>query len=209
MGSKRTASSNRWLAEHEADHYVQLARQQGWRSRAIYKLEELDQHDRLMKPGMAVVDLGAAPGGWTQYCAKRLAGQSRIIALDILPMEPIRGVDIIQGDFREDAVLRQLEETLEGQPVDLVLSDIAPNISGVDTADQAASIGLSELALMFCKDNLRPGGDFVVKVFQGEGFDDFLAAVRRSFHKVSVRKPKASRSRSREVYLVARNHRPE
>lgn len=208
MAGKRSASSNRWLAEHESDPYVQRARQQGWRSRAVFKLEELDQRDQLLRPGMAVVDLGAAPGGWSQYCARRLAGQSRVLAMDILPMEPLPGVDFIQGDFRDDAVLAELEAALAGQPVDLVLSDIAPNISGVDVADQAAAMGLADLALAFCRDHLRPDGDFVIKVFQGAGSEAFLVDVRRAFRKVVVRKPKASRSRSREVYLVARGHRP-
>jgi 23S rRNA (uridine2552-2'-O)-methyltransferase len=206
MGKKRTPSSKRWLAEHESDHYVQEARRLGYRSRAVFKLRELDEGDRLLRPGMTVVDLGAAPGGWCQYARARLGPGGRLVALDILPIEPISGVEIIQGDFRDESVLRQLQELAPPSGVDLVMSDIAPNISGVDSADQAASMYLAELALDFAKERLRPGGTFLTKLFQGEGFDDYVRALRGCFQTVQIRKPKASRARSREVYLLARNY---
>ncbi|HVT34684.1 MAG TPA: 23S rRNA (uridine(2552)-2'-O)-methyltransferase RlmE [Nevskiaceae bacterium] len=204
MSKKRTASSARWLAEHESDIYVQKARALGYRSRAVFKLEEIQQKDRLLKPGQVVVDLGAAPGGWSEFARPLLGSKGTLIALDILPMDPIAGVDIILGDFREESVLRQLEEKVGRHAVDLVLSDMAPNISGVATADQASSIYLCELALHFAQEHLQPQGAFVVKVFQGEGSEAYLKAVRQAFVQVVIRKPKASRPRSREVYLVAR-----
>lgn len=211
MSKKRSASSKRWLREHETDPYVIKARKEGFRSRAVYKLEELDRKDRLLKPGIAIVDLGAAPGGWCQYIERRLGDRVRIVATDILPMDAVAGVSFtfIQGDFRDVEVLRRIESAVGESKVELVLSDMAPNISGVDTADQAGSIHLAELALDFAKARLKPAGAFVTKVFQGEGFDDYLRAVRGAFAKVSLRKPKASRPRSREIYVVARGLRLE
>jgi 23S rRNA (uridine2552-2'-O)-methyltransferase len=199
----RSKSSGRWLREHFDDEYVLRAQREGWRSRAVYKLEELDQKYRLLKPGMTVVDLGAAPGGWSQYAAKLLGAKGQIFALDILPMEPLPGVTFIEGDFRDEAVLGQLKAQLGDRPIDLVMSDMAPNISGVGVVDQARTVYLVELAVEFARDMLRPGGTFVSKVFQGEGFDALVLSLRKDFTKVSVRKPKASRPRSREVYLVA------
>lgn len=204
MTKKRSASSKRWLHEHRADAYVKQARHEGYRSRAVYKLEELDQRDRLLKPGISIVDLGAAPGGWCQYIQRRLGGKARVVALDVLPMDPIPGITFIQGDFREPAVLEALEAAIGEAKVDLVLSDMAPNISGIDAADQAGSAHLAELALEFARTRLKPGGVLVTKLFQGEGFDEFLKNLRQAFGKVALRKPKASRPRSREIYLVAR-----
>lgn len=208
MGKKRTPSSKRWLAEHEADHYVHEARRLGYRSRAVFKLQEILERDRLIKPGMTVVDLGAAPGGWSQIARPLLGPKGRLIALDILPMDPIPDVDIILGDFREETVLRVLESKLQGlREVDLVLSDMAPNITGIDTADQVASIHLAELALEFAQAHLKQGGSMLTKLFQGEGFETFVKQVRGAFETVQLRKPKASRPRSREIYLLARNFR--
>lgn len=204
MTKKRSASSKRWLHEHRADAYVKQARHEGYRSRAVYKLEELDQRDHLLRPGISIVDLGAAPGGWTQYIGRRLGDKVRLVALDVLPMDPVPGATIIQGDFRDAGVLARLEAAVGTAKVDLVLSDMAPNISGVDAADQAGSVLLAELALDFARAHLRPGGALVVKLFQGEGFDAFLGNLRQAFEKVALRKPKASRPRSREIYLVAR-----
>jgi len=205
---KRSNSSARWLAEHESDPYVQKARKLGYRSRAVFKLEELQERDRLLRPGMTVVDLGAAPGGWSQYARPLLGSKGRLIALDILPMEPLPEVDFILGDFREEPVLAELVQKVGQQPIDLVMSDMAPNLSGIDSADQAASIYLCDLALDFARTHLKTGGVFVIKIFQGEGFDDYLRQVRALFASVAIRKPKSSRPRSREVYLVARNYQP-
>jgi 23S rRNA (uridine2552-2'-O)-methyltransferase len=207
MSKKRKPSSRRWLAEHESDPYVLKARREGYRSRAVYKLEELDRRDRLLRPGISVVDLGAAPGGWCQYIRRRLGDKATVVALDVLPMEPVPGVTFIQGDFREADVLERLEAAVGQARVDLVLSDMAPNISGVDAADQAGSVHLAELALEFARNRLKPSGVFVTKLFQGEGFDEYLRGLRRDFREVALRKPKASRARSREVYLVARGPR--
>jgi 23S rRNA (uridine2552-2'-O)-methyltransferase len=206
MSKKRSASSKRWLREHETDPYVQKARREGYRSRAVYKLEELDQRDQLLKPGISIVDLGAAPGGWCQYIERRLGDRVRIVATDLLPMDPVSGTNFtfVQGDFREPAVLARIEAAVGAAKVDLVLSDMAPNISGVDAADQAGSVYLAELALEFARARLKPGGVFVTKLFQGEGFDNFVRTLRQAFAKVVLRKPKASRPRSREIYLVAR-----
>lgn len=201
---KRSKSSQRWLAEHHADAYVKRARAEQWRSRAVFKLAELDEKYRLLRAGATVVDLGAAPGGWSQYAVQKVGPRGRVVALDILPMTPLAGVDFIQGDFHEAAPLAALEAALAGQPVDLVMSDIAPNISGVTAVDQPRAMALAELAYEFAAEWLKPGGDFLVKVFQGEGFDAFVAAARGRFGKVMVRKPDASRPRSREVYLVAK-----
>lgn len=206
MSKKRTASSKRWLAEHESDPYVLKARREGFRSRAVYKLEELDRRDRLLRPGISIVDLGAAPGGWCQYIERELGDRVRIVATDILPMDPVAGTNFtfIQGDFRDPEVLQRIEAAVGAAKVDLVLSDMAPNISGIDAADQAGSIYLAELALDFAKARLKPSGVFVSKLFQGEGFDEFVRNMRQAFAKVVLRKPKASRPRSREIYSVAR-----
>ena len=200
----RSKSSGRWLDRQHRDPYVQKARKAGARSRAIFKLEELDRRDRLLKPGMIVVDLGAAPGGWSQYAAQRVGAGGRVIALDILPMDPIPGVDVLQGDFTEAAVLRELEDRLGHRPVDLVISDMAPNMTGIAITDQARSMMLAELALEFATQHLRTGGDFLVKTFQGAGFTEFLSDLRRRFGEVLSRKPPASRSESREIYLLGR-----
>ena len=199
----RSKSSSRWLKEHFSDPFVKRAQAEGWRSRAVFKLEELIERDRLLKPGMTVVDLGAAPGGWSQMVRERLGDASRIVALDILPMQGIAGVEFIEGDFREEAVLTRLEALLDGTPVDLVLSDMAPNMSGVDSADQARAMHLAELAKEFAAVHLKPGGAFVVKLFQGRGFDEYLKNLRKAYERVSMRKPKASRARSSEAYAIA------
>lgn len=206
--AKRSKSSTRWLGEHFSDEFVKRAQAEGWRSRAVFKLEEIDAKDRLIRAGMTIVDLGAAPGGWSQYAAKKLHGKGRIIALDILDMEPVAGVEFLQGDFTEDEPLQRLLETIGesagGAPgVDLVMSDMAPNMSGMDGIDQPKGIYLAELALDLAEKVLKPGGNFLVKVFQGEGTDAFMGALKQRFVKVIVRKPKASRARSREVYLLA------
>ncbi len=200
----RSKSSNNWLREHFDDPYVKKAQQKGYRSRATFKLEEIDQKDKLIRKGISVVDLGAAPGGWSDYALHRVGYNGKVIALDILPMTPLTGVHFIEGDFREDHVLEQLNEVLAGQSIDLVLSDMAPNMTGVDAIDQPGSMHLVELALDFAINNLSKQGDFLVKVFQGEGFDDFLKSMRAHFNKVTTRKPDASRARSREVYLLGR-----
>ncbi|HHH40079.1 MAG TPA: 23S rRNA (uridine(2552)-2'-O)-methyltransferase RlmE [Sedimenticola sp.] len=203
---KKSNSSRRWLERHFNDAYVKRAQKEGYRSRAAYKLLEIQARDRLLRPGQAVVDLGAAPGGWSQVAQRIVGPKGKVIALDILPMEPVPGVDFIQGDFREDAPLQALQAALNGRAVDLVLSDMAPNITGVNAVDQPRSIYLCELALQFAREALRPGGGFLVKVFQGEGFDPFLRDLRGTFGRVVTRKPKASRPRSREVYLLAGNY---
>ncbi|TRW49390.1 23S rRNA (uridine(2552)-2'-O)-methyltransferase RlmE [Aliidiomarina halalkaliphila] len=200
---KRSASSSRWLKEHFDDQYVQKAQKQGLRSRAVFKLDEIQKRDRILRPGQTVVDLGAAPGGWSQYVAEVQNGDGEIIACDILEMDPIAGVDFLQGDFREAAVLNALMNRIGGKNVDVLLSDMAPNFSGTDAVDQPRSMYLVELALDMCEQVLKPGGTFVVKVFQGEGSDQFLKDVRTAFSSVKVRKPDSSRARSREVYLVA------
>lgn len=204
----RSKSSQRWLQEHFSDPFVKKAQAQGLRSRAAYKLEELVARDQLLKPGMAVVDLGAAPGGWSQWVRQELdrigPGQpGRVIALDILDMPSLAGVDFLHGDFREDAVLSQLEAALGGQPVDLVLSDMAPNKSGVDAVDQPRAMHLAELAMDFADHHLKTGGAFLIKLFQGVGFDDYVRELRRRYAKVAIRKPAASRKRSPEVYALA------
>jgi 23S rRNA (uridine2552-2'-O)-methyltransferase len=193
-----------WMHEHVTDPYVQEARRQGYRSRAAFKLIELDRRDRLLRPGLRAVDLGAAPGSWSQVLAQRLAPGGKVVAIDLLPMEPVRGVEMVQADFASDAGLALVEAALGGEPVHLVVSDMAPNLSGIDSADQARSIHLAELALEFAARWLQPGGDFVVKAFQGEGFDGFVRDVQRRFGKAYVRKPEASRDRSREVFVVGK-----
>ncbi|MEO5811416.1 MAG: 23S rRNA (uridine(2552)-2'-O)-methyltransferase RlmE [Rhodanobacter sp.] len=204
----RSKSSAGWLREHFNDEFVKKAQSEGLRSRAVYKLEELIERDRLLKPGITVVDLGAAPGSWSQLVRERLGDTGRIIALDILPMQGIAGVDFLQGDFREEAVLLALEARLQGQKVDLVLSDLAPNMSGVGLADQIRAMALADLALDFSRQWLRPGGSFLIKLFQGVGFDDYLRGLRMEFTRVTMRKPKASRARSREVYALAVGRKP-
>ena len=198
----RSKSSHRWLREHFSDPFVQRAQAEGLRSRAAYKLEELIERDRILKPGMVVVDLGAAPGGWSQVVAQRLPGKSTVIALDILPMPAIPGVEFLQGDFRDEAVLRRLEDAVGGRPVDLVLSDMAPNMSGVASVDQARSMELVELARDFAQEHLAAGGTFLVKLFQGAGFDTYLKDLRTRYARITMRKPKASRARSPEVYAL-------
>jgi 23S rRNA (uridine2552-2'-O)-methyltransferase len=198
-------SSRSWLHEHFSDPYVKMAQQAGLRSRAVYKLQEIHERDKLFKPGMTVIDLGAAPGGWSELVVKLVGKQGRLIALDILPMEPIPGVEFIQGDFREDELLQNVLQRIDGTKVDWVISDMAPNFSGIDSVDLPRVIALAELALDFALRVLQAQGGLLIKVFQGEGFDAFLAEVRRSFKKVVVRKPKASRSRSNEVYILAKN----
>ena len=200
----RSRSSGRWLSEHFSDEYVKQAQALGYRSRAVFKLKELDERDQLLKPGRVVVDLGAAPGGWSQWAAERIGKKGAIIALDLLAMEELPGVAFIQGDFREEAVLQQLREILAGRAVDLVLSDMAPNMSGNRVVDQARGMHLADLALETAREILKPGGDFVTKLFQGPDVDDYVRSARALFAKVSVRKPKASRDRSPEVYLVGR-----
>jgi 23S rRNA (uridine2552-2'-O)-methyltransferase len=201
---KRTRTSKGWMREHVNDPYVLLAKKEGYRSRAAYKLMELDERDHLLKPGMTVLDLGAAPGGWTQVAAKKIGPSGVLAAFDILPMDPVHGAIFIQGDFREDTALTQLDTALQGRPVDLVISDMAPNISGIGVTDQARSMLLAELALEFSCQHLKPGGNFLVKVFQGDGFDDFVREMRKYFSQVLVRKPKASRDRSTEVYMLGK-----
>lgn len=203
----RSKSSHRWLKEHFSDPYVKKAKAEGLRSRAAYKLEELVERDRLLRPGMVVVDLGAAPGGWSQWVRQSLGGTGRVIALDILAMPPLAGVEFLHGDFRDDSVLSQLEAALGGQPVDLVLSDMAPNMSGVDAVDLPRAMHLAELAMDFADRHLRVGGDFLIKLFQGVGFDDYVKAVRRRYDRVVIRKPAASRKRSPEVYALAQGRR--
>lgn len=200
----RSSSSQRWLAEHFSDEYVKLAQERGYRSRAVFKLDELHTRDRLLKPGMTVVDLGAAPGGWSQYAAERVGKSGKIIALDLLPVEALAGVTFIQGDFQEQAVLDRLLAELDDEGVDLVLSDMAPNMSGTRAVDQPRAMYLAELALETARGILKPGGCFVAKLFMGAGYDEFQREARRSFSQVATRKPKASRDRSREVYLVAK-----
>jgi len=199
----RSKSSKQWLTEHFDDQYVRLAQQRGLRSRSAFKLQELQDRFDLIRPGMTIIDLGAAPGGWCQIAQPLVGEAGRIIALDILAMEPLTGVEFIQGDFTEDEPLAHLEASLAGMPVDLVLSDMAPNMSGIATVDQAKAMYLAELALDFAQAHLKPGGAFVVKIFQGTDFDRFVGQVRSLFRKVRLVKPKASRPRSREVYLLA------
>ena len=200
----RSKSSHQWLQEHVNDPYVKQAQRDGYRSRSSYKLIQLNEKDKLIRRGMLVVDLGSAPGGWSQVAGRLVGEAGRVVATDILPMDPLKDVEFLQGDFTDEAVLKQVLGLLGGHEPDLILCDIAPNITGIDSADQASSIYLVELALDFARQALKPQGDFVVKVFQGEGSDAYLKDLRSSFGKVLVRKPAASRPRSREVYVVAR-----
>ena len=204
---RRSKSSARWLAEHASDPYVQRAREEGWRSRAVFKLEEIQRSDQLLKPGMTVVDLGAAPGGWSQYAARILAGRGRVIAVDILPMEGLTGVEVLQGDFSEQATLDTLVGMLDEARADLVLSDMAPNTMGIAEVDHARSMHLVDLATDFALQTLRAGGDLLLKVFQGREFQPLVARLRADFKTVKLRKPKASRGRSPEVYVLARGYR--
>lgn len=200
----RSRSSGRWLSEHFSDEFVKLAQAQGYRSRAVFKLKEIDEREQIFRPGHTVVDLGAAPGGWSQYAVERVGKQGTIIALDILPMNEIPGVTFIEGDFREETILRQLLTELDGRRVDVVLSDMAPNTTGTRAVDQPRSMYLAELALDTARELLPAGGSFVVKLFQGTDFDSYVRDVRQLFSKVTVKKPKASRDRSPEVYLVGK-----
>ncbi|MEO8751328.1 MAG: RlmE family RNA methyltransferase [Casimicrobiaceae bacterium] len=201
---KKHKFSKAWLHEHLNDPYVQEAQRRGYRSRAAFKLLELAERDKLLRPGMTVVDLGAAPGSWSQVLRERLGASSRILAIDLLPMDPIAGVTFVQADFRADEGLAAVEQALNGAPVDLVISDMAPNLSGIDPVDQARSVHLGELALEFAISHLRDGGDLLVKVFQGTGLPELQRAIGAHFGKVYVRKPKASRDRSRETFLVGK-----
>lgn len=205
--TRQHKKSKAWMHEHVNDAYVQRAKAEGWRSRAAFKLIEIDEKDRLLKPGMTVVDLGAAPGSWCQYAARRIQPGGHLIALDLLEMTPMAGVEFIQGDFREEETLRRLEEALAGRQVDLVLSDMAPNISGIAVSDDARAMYLAELTLDFARQNLKPGGDMLVKTFQGAGFMELRRAVQAAFLTLTVRKPSASRDRSAETYLLGRGKR--
>ena len=201
--NKQSVSSQRWLKEHVDDKFVQKAQKMGLRSRAGFKIEEIHQNDDLIKPAMTVVDLGAAPGGWSQYVTKIVGENGLVIACDILPMDSLAGVSFLQGDFREENVLNELLNKIGGKNVDIVMSDMAPNMSGNDAIDQAKSMYLVELALDMCHQVLKANGSFVVKVFMGEGFESFMKAIQNAFKTVKTRKPESSRARSREVYLVA------
>jgi 23S rRNA (uridine2552-2'-O)-methyltransferase len=201
---KRTKSGSAWMHEHVTDPYVKKAQQDNYLSRAAYKLLEVDKRDRLLRPGMTVVDLGAAPGSWCQVVVQKMKGQGRVLAIDLLPVAPMPGVDSLEGDFTDPAALAWLEEKLQSRRVDLVLSDMAPNISGVMLRDQARHYELCELALEFALHWLKPDGAFLVKVFQGVGFEDFRTQMRKAFEQVLIRKPDASRDRSTEVYLLGR-----
>ena len=205
---KKHKTSKAWMHEHVSDPYVQRAKAEGWRSRAAFKLMEIDERDRLLRPGMVVVDLGSAPGGWSQVAAGRVGQKGTVLAVDLLEMAPVPGVEFIRGDFREEAVLAELEARLAGRKLDLAISDMAPNISGIALSDQARAMHVAELALEFAGRHLKPGGDFLVKLFQGEGFDAFRAAMLKAFDRVVVRKPKSSRDRSNEVYLLGRGWHP-
>lgn len=200
----RSKSSGAWLREHHDDKYVLQARRDGYRSRAVYKLIEIQNKDQILKPGQFVVDLGAAPGGWSEYAAQFISQQGRLIAVDLLPIDPIAGVEMIQGDFTEQVVLERILNLAEGQKIDLVLSDMAPNLSGMDSVDQPKSMYLAELALELALDHLKEDGQFVTKLFQGEGFDSYKSSLYQAFKSVKLRKPDASRSRSREIYAICR-----
>jgi 23S rRNA (uridine2552-2'-O)-methyltransferase len=203
----RTTSSKNWLREHENDTYVQRARKEGFRSRAVYKLTEIDEKDHLLRPGAIVVDLGAAPGSWAQYAVRRVQPGGRVIAVDLLEIAPLAGVEVIRGDFTADSVLAEIDARLAGRPVDLVLSDMAPNISGVASMDQARAVGLAEIALEFASARLAPEGAFLVKIFQGAGYPAFRAQMLEAFRTVVTRKPAASRDRSSEQFLLGRHPR--
>jgi len=201
--SRRSRSSGRWLREHFADPFVQRAQGEGWRSRAVFKLEEIDRRERLLKPGQVCLDLGAAPGAWSQYAQRRVGRKGRVVATDILPLSELPGVEFVQGDFREEAVFEQLVEFFPDRQVDVVLSDMAPNLSGVDAIDQPRALHLAELALEMAARVLKPGGAALIKVFQGAGFPELIQGARLRFARVKLIKPQASRSRSPEIYLLA------
>jgi len=203
----RAMRARSWHRQHAADHFTHRAFEEGWRSRAVYKLEELDRRDHLFRTGMRVLDVGATPGGWSQYAAKSVGGAGEIIALDILPMQPLSRVEFVQVDFRDDSALQHLLQKLRSRRVNLVMSDMAPNLTGVMAIDQPRAMDLAERSLQLARESLKQGGDFVVKLFQGEGFSAYVSLVRQSFGKVALRKPGASRSQSREVYVVAKNYR--
>lgn len=203
----RSKSSKAWLNEHVNDHYVHMAQKDGYRARAAYKLLEINEKDKLIKSGTVLADLGSAPGSWSQVAAKLVGSSGEVFALDILPMDPIDGVSFIQGDFREDAVLAEFEALLAGRPLDLVICDMAPNMSGNAVTDQARSFYLCELALDFAAQHLKPGGSFLVKVFQGAGYQEYMSAMKALFGTVQTRKPEASRNRSSEIYLLGKNKR--
>lgn len=206
MTMSRTKSSKQWLQEHFNDVYVKKAQAEGYRSRAVYKLKEVDEKEHLLKPGMTVVDLGAAPGGWTQYVTQRLQGHGRVLALDILPMDSLPDVDFVLGDFREDAVMQQLVDLIPERSVDLLLSDMAPNMSGTTAIDIPRAMYLVELAFDFADKMLKPGGSMLIKIFHGSGFDDIVKQAKASFDRVVIRKPAASRARSKETYLLAKGY---
>lgn len=206
MTMSRTKSSKQWLLEHFNDVYVKKAQAEGYRSRAVYKLKEVDEKEHLLKPGMTVVDLGAAPGGWTQYVTQRLQGHGRVLALDILPMDSLPDVDFVLGDFREDAVMQQLMDLIPVRSVDLLLSDMAPNMSGTTAIDIPRAMYLVELAFDFADKMLKPGGSMLIKIFHGSGFDDIVKQAKASFDRVVIRKPAASRARSKETYLLAKGY---
>lgn len=199
---KQSKTSNAWMKEHVNDFFVKQAKKEGYRSRAAYKLLEIHDRDKLFKPGMSVVDLGAAPGSWSQVVVNKVGRNGKIVALDLLEMTPLPGVEFIQGDFREGGILNELKIRLENRPLDLVISDMSPNVSGIKLCDQARSMHLAELASEFAIEHLNPGGSFLVKVFQGYEFDQFLLSMRAGFDRVIIRKPKASRDRSKELYLL-------
>jgi 23S rRNA (uridine2552-2'-O)-methyltransferase len=206
--TKQKKKSKAWMHEHVNDPYVQQAQKEGWRSRAVFKLKEIDEKDHLLKPGMTVVDLGATPGSWCQYAIRRIQPSGRLIGLDLLPMDSLSGVDFIQGDFREQEILEQLESALAGRQVDLVLSDMAPNMTGIAATDSAQVMYLAELTLDFARQHLKPGGDLLVKVFQGAGFMELRQEIQAIFSSLATRKPAASRDRSAELYLLARQKKP-
>lgn len=201
--ARRSKSSDRWLREHFSDPFVKRAQAEGWRSRAVFKLEQIDQRERLLKPGMVVLDLGAAPGAWSQYVRRRLGASGRVVATDLLPMEPLAGVEFLQGDFRDDGVVQELKSTLGGTGVDLLLSDMAPNLSGMDAIDAPRGMYLAELALDLAREVLKPGATALIKVLQGAGFEDVVGLARTRFGRVRCLKPEASRARSPETYLLA------
>jgi 23S rRNA (uridine2552-2'-O)-methyltransferase len=204
--SRRSGSSDRWRRRQDADPYVERAAREGWRSRAVFKLQQIQQKERVLSPGLVCVDLGASPGGWSQLAARIVGSRGAVIAVDLLPMTPIPGVEFVVGDFQDPGILTEVEARLRGRPVGLVMSDMAPNISGTKAVDQPRSMALAEDALAFAEAVLAPGGSLLVKLFQGEGFDDFVSHVRDKFRRVRLIKPKASRPASREIYLLARNY---
>jgi 23S rRNA (uridine2552-2'-O)-methyltransferase len=201
--ARRSKSSDRWLREHFSDPFVKRAQAEGWRSRAVFKLQQIDQRERLLEPGMVVLDLGAAPGAWSQYARRRLGPSGRVVATDLLPMEPLAGVEFLQGDFRENEVAQELKRILDGTGVDLLLSDMAPNLSGMDAIDAPRGLYLAELALDLAREVLKPGATALIKLLQGAGFEELVSSARTRFGRVRCLKPEASRARSPETYLLA------